>query len=294
MKTIGIFSRKFSAKHRNAMQNILTSIDNLGGKVLIFKPLYNNIAKDFNIPGFAGTFDNHEELKSKAQMLISLGGDGSLLEAVSYVRDSGIPILGVNIGRLGFLSSVDVSEIKTAIESIFLKNYSVSKRTLLKLKSVSDHALPIDPFAFNDITISKKDTNSMIIVHTFINNTHLNTYWADGLITATPTGSTAYSLSCNGPIITPECNNFIITPIAPHNLSVRPLVIPDNALLKFVVEGRSKSFHLTLDSRTFSFKTGSEIEIMKENYSINLIQLPGDDFFQVIREKLHWGSDIRN
>ncbi len=294
MKTIGIFARKFSPMHRNSLQGILEGIEEAGGKVLIYKTLYEHIKNDFKIPNLLGVFDNNKELRSKANFLISLGGDGTLLDAVTYVRNSGIPILGINIGRLGFLSNVDVINIRSAICSVFEGNFSISKRTLLKIVSISDADLPEKSFALNDITVSKKESNSMIVVHTTVNKTHLNSYWADGLIIATPTGSTAYSLSCSGPIITPDSRSFVITPIAPHNLSVRPVVIPDDSIIELHVEGRQKYFHLTLDSRTISVKTNSIIQICKETFEINLITLSGDDFFQIIRDKLHWGSDKRN
>ncbi len=294
MKTIGIYARKFGHQHKKSVQRILSSIENAGGKVLIFKSLYHLLEKDFDIPHYSGTFDSHEQLCSNADFLISLGGDGTLLDAVTYVKNSRIPILGINIGRMGFLSNIDVQDINVAVKALFDGEYCVTDRTLLRLKSISDSQPPETPFAINDITISKKETNSMIVIHTFVNDVPLNSYWADGLITATPTGSTAYSLSCAGPILTPDSANFILTPIAPHNLSVRPLVIPDNSQIKFVVEGRSKSFHLTLDSRTISVKTGSEIIIEKESFSVQLVGLPGDNFFQIIRDKLHWGSDKRN
>lgn len=294
MKTIGIFARKFSSQHRNSMQSILSSIEHAGGNVLIYKNLHHNISRDFTIRNFAGTFDSHEQLTGKADFLISLGGDGTLLEAVNFVRSSDIPILGINIGRLGFLSSIDVLDIQTAINALFENHFFTSERTLLRLSSVSDFELPDIPFAINDMTISKKDTNSMIVIHATVNDIVLNSYWADGLIISTPTGSTAYSLSCAGPILTPDSQNFIITPIAPHNLSVRPIVIPDNSVIKCTVDGRSRSFHLTLDSKTLTLKTGTEIVIEKEKFTVKLIHLPGDDFFQIIRDKLHWGSDIRN
>lgn len=294
MKTIGIYARKFSQQHRQSLQSILSSIEHAGGRVLLFKNLHQSLAKDIEIPHFSGTFDSHKQLKGKADFLISLGGDGTLLDAVTYVQNSRIPILGINIGRMGFLSNIDVIDIKTAISALFNNSYSTSERTLLRLRSISDIQLPETPFAFNDITISKKETNSMIVIHTYVNDIQLNTYWADGLITSTPTGSTAYSLSCAGPILTPDSQNFILTPIAPHNLSVRPMVIPDSSIIKFIVEGRSKSFHLTLDSRTLSVKIGSEIIIEKEAFKLQLVSLPGDNFFQIIRDKLHWGSDKRN
>jgi len=226
--------------------------------------------------------------------LISIGGDGTLLDSVTYVRDSNIPILGINIGRLGFLSNIDINNIKLGINAIFTNNFCLSKRSLLELKSISNTKVPDINFAINDITISKKDSNSMIVIHTLVNNLHLNTYWADGLIVSTPTGSTAYSLSCSGPITTPDCENFIITPIAPHNLSVRPVIIPDNAEIKLIVESRNKFFNLTLDSRTISIKANTEIIIKKANFNINLATLHDNCFFQIIRDKLHWGDDKRN
>jgi NAD+ kinase len=294
MKTIAIFARKFGSQHRNSLQSILSSIEKAGGKVLIYKQLHNHISRDFAIRNFAGTFENHEELKESADFLISLGGDGTLLEAVTYVRNSNIPILGVNIGRLGFLSNIDVLDIQTAINALFENHFVSTERTLLRLRSISEMALPEPPFAINDITISKKDTNSMIVIHVTVNDIVLNSYWADGLIISTPTGSTAYSLSCAGPILTPDSQNFVLTPIAPHNLSVRPVVLPENSIIKCIVDGRSRSFHLTLDSKTISIKTGSEIIVEKEQFTVKLINLPGDHFFQIIRDKLHWGSDIRN
>jgi len=294
MHTIAIFARKFSPEHRLSLQTIFELIELEGGKVLIYENLYKNIAKHFKITNLAGTFSTPEELNSNANFIISLGGDGTLLECVSYVKNSGIPVLGINMGRLGFLSSVDVSEIQSAINAIFNKKFSVSQRTLLRIKSISGIQTPEPSFAMNDITVSKRDTNSMIVIHAWINDIHVNSYWADGLIVATPTGSTAYSLSCSGPILTPDSRNFILNPIAPHNLSVRPIVFPDNSKIKLEINGRSKYFHLTLDSRTISVKTGSTIEIEKESFQISIVSLPRDNFFQVIRDKLQWGSDKRN
>ncbi len=294
MQTIAIFSRKFSPEHRQYLQKIISHIDQEGGKVLLYKELHKNIEKVFRIPNLAGTFSSTEDLKKCTDMIISLGGDGTLLECVTYVKDSEIPVLGINIGRLGFLSSVGVSDIQPAITAVFNNNFTISKRTLLKVTSISGHSIPEPSFAMNDITVSKRDSNSMIVVHAQINDIRLNSYWADGLIVTTPTGSTAYSLSCSGPILTPDSQNFIINPIAPHNLSVRPIVFPDHSIIKLEIDGRSSYFHLTLDSRTMSIKTGSIIEIEKESFQVHLVTLPGDSFFHIIRDKLQWGSDKRN
>lgn len=294
MITIGIYSRKFSSQHRNALQLIFSEIESAGGSVILNTKFYDSVKKDYKISNFKGTFDTHDELRQSAGFLISLGGDGTLLESVTLVKNSGIPIMGINIGRLGFLSSIDVTDIRTAIQALFSGNYSISNRTLLQLSSLSNSELPPVNFAVNDITISKKNSNTMIVIHTWINDIHLNSYWADGLIIATPTGSTAYSLSCSGPIITPDSQNIVITPIAPHNLSVRPVIIPDNSKIKIKVEGRDKFCNLTLDSRTIAIPSGTELSIKKEEFDIQIITLPCDSFFQVIRDKLMWGSDKRN
>jgi len=294
MKTIGIYSRKFSNQLKGSLQHILKCIEDAGGKALIYKNLLTNMPENIKISNIRGSFETYEELKKEADFLISLGGDGTLLDALTLVRDSNIPVLGINFGRLGFLSSIDVSEIQTAIRALFENNFFLSARTLLSLRYVSDIELPPTPFAVNDITVSKKEANSMINIHAFVNGIHLNSYWADGLITATPTGSTAYSMSCAGPILTPDSRNFILTPIAPHNLSIRPMIIPDDSEIKFAVESRNRSFHLTLDSRTISLKSGSEIIIGKEEFKVKLVILTGDNFFQIIRDKLHWGTDKRN
>lgn len=294
MITIGIYSRKFSSQHRNALQLIFSEIESAGGSVILNAKFYESVKKDYKISNFKGTFDTHDELRRSASFLISLGGDGTLLESVTLVKNSGIPIMGINIGRLGFLSSIDVTDIRTAIQALFSGNYSISNRTLLQLSGLSNSELPSVNFAVNDITISKKNSNTMIVIHTWINDIHLNSYWADGLIIATPTGSTAYSLSCSGPIITPDSQNIVITPIAPHNLSVRPVIIPDNSKIKIKVEGRDKFCNLTLDSRTIAIPSGTELHIKKEEFDIQIVTLPSDSFFQVIRDKLMWGSDKRN
>ena len=294
MKTIGIYSRKINLNHRKAYQSIISEIEGNEGKVIVYEPLLEKIKKNLKISNKIDIFKDYNELKKKVKLLISIGGDGTLLDSVTYVRDSNIPILGINIGRLGFLSNIDINNIKLGINAIFTNNFCLSKRSLLELKSISNTKVPDINFAINDITISKKDSNSMIVIHTLVNNLHLNTYWADGLIVSTPTGSTAYSLSCSGPITTPDCENFIITPIAPHNLSVRPVIIPDNAEIKLIVESRNKFFNLTLDSRTISIKANTEIIIKKANFNINLATLHDNCFFQIIRDKLHWGDDKRN
>jgi NAD+ kinase len=226
-------------------------------------------------------------------MLISIGGDGTMLDSVRLVRDSGIPIVGINLGRMGFLSSIPRSAIIPAIDDIFNKRFQLVKRTLLCLHSPSDLFSDFG-YAINEISINKRDTSSMVVVHTWVDGHFLNSYWADGLLIATPTGSTAYSLSCNGPILTPDSSNFVITPIAPHNLSVRPVVIPDNSLIRIRVESRDNQALISLDSQTATLNANTELLIGRADFQINLVQRADETFFSTIRAKLHWGSDIRN
>ncbi len=234
-----------------------------------------------------------ELLESKPDLVITLGGDGTILQAITLLKDSGIPILGINLGRLGFLASVEKKIIKKAVRQLISQEYTIVKRSLLSLGC----NLPLFskfPFALNDFTLNKRDTSSMITIHTYINNVLLNSYWADGIIISTPTGSTGYSLSCGGPIIFPDSRNFVITPVAPHNLNVRPIVIPDDLCISLKVEGRTDSFMCTLDSRYETITSAHSIEIRKSNFDINFIQLKGQTFMKTISEKLLWGLDKRN
>jgi NAD+ kinase len=209
------------------------------------------------------------------------------------VRDSGVPIMGINIGRLGFLSSIGKDEILTAIDMVLNKKYRLDSRALLKLTRPKGLFEGIN-YALNDITINRKDSTSLIVIHVYLNDVFLNTYWADGIIVATPTGSTAYSLSSGGPILTPGSEDFVITPIAPHNLTVRPIVIPDNSQIRIIAEGREKHFLTSLDSHTATISSKIELVLEKAEFAINLVQLEGQTFYTTIREKLKWGLDIRN
>lgn len=241
------------------------------------------------------TFTSHEELDASFDMLLSIGGDGTILRAVTLVRDSGIPILGVNAGRLGFLATVPKDDIESFLQLIIEKKYSISERSLLSLECFPEnpdiHQLN---FAMNEITVSRKDTTSMITIDTSLNNEHLNSYWADGLIIATPTGSTGYSLSCGGPILTPDVRSFVITPIAPHNLNARPLVIPDDREIRLKVSGREDYYLVSLDSRITSIKNDSELVIKKTPFKINMVEITEETFFKTLRSKLLWGEDRRN
>ena len=241
------------------------------------------------------TFQNHTDLDSSFDMLLSIGGDGTILRAITLVRDSGIPVLGINAGRLGFLASVQKENITDFLQLVIDKKYRISKRSLLSLTCNPPNAA-IDNlnFAMNEITVSRKDTTSMITIETHLNEEFLNSYWADGLIIATPTGSTGYSMSCGGPILTSEVTSLVITPIAPHNLNARPLVIPDNTQIKLKVSGREDNYLVSLDSRIASVPNAAELTIEKTNFQINMVEIPNETFLKTLRNKLMWGEDKRN
>lgn len=241
------------------------------------------------------TFSSHTELDHSFDMLLSIGGDGTILRAATLVRDSGIPILGVNAGRLGFLASVQKENIADFLQSVIEKKYSISPRSLLSLQCIPENADIRDlNFAMNEISVSRKDTTSMITIETYLNDEYLSAYWADGLIIATPTGSTGYSLSCGGPILTPDVNSLVITPIAPHNLNARPLVIPDSKEIRLKVSGREEFYLVSLDSRIISVRKESVLIIKQTPFKINMVEIPEETFFKTLRNKLLWGEDKRN
>lgn len=241
------------------------------------------------------TFSSYEDLDSSYDILISIGGDGTILRAATLVRDSGIPILGINAGRLGFLASVQRDHIENFMQYVIDRNYKLSPRTLLSLEVEPEIAgVKEINFAMNEVSVSRKDTTSMITIETWLNGEYLNSYWADGLIIATPTGSTGYSLSCGGPILTPDAGSLVITPIAPHNLNARPLVIQDNTEVKLRVTGREEHYLVSLDSRIATVKNESLLTIRKTPFKINMAEIPGETFLRTLRKKLLWGEDKRN
>ncbi len=241
------------------------------------------------------TFENAAALDSSFDMMISIGGDGTILRAATLVQDSGIPILGINAGRLGFLAMVQKEDIALFLQIVLDKKYTISERTLLSLSSFPEiENMGNLNFAMNEITVSRKDTTSMITIETFLDGEYLNSYWADGLIVATPTGSTGYSMSCGGPILTPNVNGLVITPIAPHNLNARPLVIPDETEIRLRVSGREQQYLVSLDSRIASVKNEAVLTIKKTNFKINMVEIPDETFLKTLRNKLLWGEDKRN
>jgi NAD+ kinase len=241
------------------------------------------------------TFSSHLELNESFDMLISIGGDGTILRAATLVRDSGVPILGINAGRLGFLATVQKDNIAKFMQVVIDKKYTISKRTLLSLWCSNDNEEIEDiNFAMNEICVSRKDTTSMITIETYLNDEYLNSYWADGLIISTPTGSTGYSMSCGGPILTPDVKSLVITPIAPHNLNARPLVIPDETEIRLKVSGREEHYLVSLDSRIISIKNDTILNIKKTPFQINMVGIPEETFLKKLRNKLFWGEDRRN
>ncbi|MGL4385533.1 MAG: NAD kinase, partial [Flavobacterium sp.] len=241
------------------------------------------------------TFSSHSELDSSFDMLISIGGDGTMLRAVTLVRNSGVPLLGINAGRLGFLANVQKENIAAFMQLVLDKKYTLSKRTLLSLtcSPENESILELD-FALNEVTVSRKDSTSMITIETYLNGEFLNSYWADGLIIATPTGTTGYSLSCGGPILTPDVKSLVITPIAPHNLNARPLVISDETEIVLRVTGREDQYLVSLDSRITSIQNESVLTIKKTPFQINMIEIQDETFLKTLRNKLLWGEDRRN
>jgi len=293
VKKIALFGKSLEREDVIYLQQLLDKLKLLNCDLLIYEPFYRKISQSVSLQCSFSLFNTHEDLKSGAQMLFSIGGDGTLLDTITLVRHSGIPVLGVNLGRLGFLSSISKDEILQVIDEVIRGNYILEQRTLLELSSPEKLFAELN-FALNELSITKSDAHSLAVINVFVDGRFLNTYWSDGLLIATPTGSTAYSLSCFGPIVTPDSENFVITPIASHNLTVRPIIIPDKCTIRITVGGRNNRYQIGLDSRYNSMESSDELLIRKANFNINLVQLRSKDFFSTIREKLLWGKDQRN
>ncbi|MBC7567590.1 MAG: NAD kinase [Pedobacter sp.] len=290
---IAIYGREFNNSVLPYVQEVFNVLQHYDTPVFVYKKYFDFINERIKLPQNVITFETHEELRGKADVLISLGGDGTLLDTLALVRDSGVPVIGINFGRLGFLASINKDEIKLAIEAIQNKSYTLDKRTLISINS-TQRLFGDENFALNDITIHRRDNSAMMLIHAYMNDEFVNSYWADGLIIATPTGSTAYSLSCGGPIIFPSSQNFVITPIAPHNLNVRPLIIPDDVSLTFEIEARSSKFLVSCDSRTETVNRSVKITLNKAAFHVNLIRLNNESYLTTLRNKLLWGIDTRN
>lgn len=290
---IALYGKAFGSDYDELMRDVLTILHNNNVEILVYKPFWDNIQHCFDEVVEYKLFNSSDDIKDNVDMLFSFGGDGTILDSVPLIRDSGIPVLGINTGNLGFLSSVSTKETCESVKKILAGEYVIENRTMLQIEDKDDIFKGIN-FSLNEISVCRKDNGSLIVINVYIDDVFLNTYWADGLLIATPTGSTAYSMSVGGPIMTPNTNSFLLTPVAAHNLSVRPLVIPDGSVVKIKVDGRCDTFALGLDSRIFFVNKSMEIVIKKTLFSFNMVKLPGKDFFTKIRNKLLWGNDIRN
>lgn len=290
---VAIYSRVMDSEQQNDVQILFDELAQAGISVVIYRPYFENIRSLVNFPAAVEVFDSGADLDSSYDFVISLGGDGTLLDTVTLVTDKNIPVLGINFGRLGFLASIGKKELTTAVDSLLQSTYVIDQRSLIHL----DSNMPLFngmPFGLNEFAIHKTDTSPMIKVHTYLNGEFLNTYWADGVIVATPTGSTGYSLSCNGPIVFPDSGSFVITPVAPHNLNVRPIVVPDTNVISFEVEARADQIICALDSRKHIVDKTIQLAVRRESFDINLVRLNENNFLQTLREKLNWGLDTRN
>ena len=290
---VALFGKSIVPADAIYIQALIDKLSSLRTQIFFHSQFYNIISNLISFDRMPVLFSNQADITGKVDFLISIGGDGTLLDTITLVGDTGIPIIGINMGRLGFLSSIAKDEILPAIDEIIEKKYSIDQRTLLKLET-SNHLFGDFNYALNDVTVYKNTPISLLTIKTYIDDEFLNTYWADGLIVATPTGSTAYSLSCTGPILTPDSANFVITPIASHNLTVRPIVVPDNCKISLVIESRRFECFVGLDSRIEKIDNTIRLDISKENFKINLLRLSNQFFYKTIREKLKWGLDIRN
>ena len=292
---VAIFGQYYQNDTRPIISDIFLFFNKNDIELIIEESFLQILYKEQLIEKEYKTFKSHACLDNSIDILISIGGDGTILRAATYVRDTGIPILGINAGRLGFLAKVQKENIADFLQLIVDKNYSISERSLVSVESshATDELSSIN-FAMNEITVSRKDTTSMITVETHLNNEYLTSYWADGLIVATPTGSTGYSLSCGGPVLTPEVKSFVITPIAPHNLNARPLVIPDDTEITLKVSGREENYLISLDSRIATLPNMAVLKIKKTPFTIKMVEIPNESFIKTLRNKLLWGEDKRN
>lgn len=293
MMQAAVYSRVYDPEQQAEWQLLFDEMERHQIRPVIFREFYDQLSGSVRLPEGAGQFATAHELGDPIEFMISFGGDGTLLDTLSLIREKRISIVGINAGRLGFLASIGREEIPTAIRAIAQRSYVEDRRTLIHL----DGSQPLFgdvPYALNEFAIHKKDQGSMIKIHTYLNGEFLNTYWADGLIVATPTGSTGYSLSCQGPIVFPDSRSFVITPIAPHNLNVRPIVVPDTNVISFEIESRSEQVICSLDARREVVNKSVQLAIRRESFDIGLVRLNEGNFLQTLRNKLTWGLDKRN
>ena len=293
MRNIAIYGKSISDFNLKFLNNLIKClIIELNANIYIYHKLKNHksILDHFDIK----FFNSQDVISGKIDLLISFGGDGTLLDTVTMIKNSNIPVLGINAGRLGFLANINQDDILLAVKALKNRDYNLDERSLLHVENQIILSENNSNFALNEITVHKKDSSSMLKIEAFLDDEFLNTYWADGLIIATPTGSTAYSLSCGGPIIIPGSNNFVITPISPHNLNLRPMVVGDNVSIKLKAASRESFFLVSMDSRSVTLENNEEILIKKADFKLQLIELPDHNFLKTVRNKLFWGKDSRN
>ncbi|MCP4124288.1 MAG: NAD kinase [Bacteroidetes bacterium] len=289
---IALYSRHLKDAHTVLLQEFFDLLKGEDVEVCVFKPYMDELNEVLQL-GLNNSFENYHSLPDDIDFMISIGGDGTLLDTVRIVRNRQIPVAGINAGRLGFLADIDRQEIKELIISLQNNTFSIERRTLIHVDTNKPVFGEVN-FGLNEFAIHKTDSSSMITILVYLNGEYLNSYWADGLIVATPTGSTAYSLSCGGPIVFPTTESFVLTPVAPHNLNARPMVIPDNTVLSFEIRSRSEHYLCTLDSRHKKIDKTFQIAVRKEDFAFNLIRMPESHYLKTLREKIKWGEDLRN
>src|SRR5882762_4055080 len=290
---VAIYSRVVDYEQQSGVQRLFDELIRQQLQPVIHQPFLEKIGSTFMLPSNVASFLESDDLDDSIEFLISLGGDGTLLDTVSLVRDKNIPVLGINFGRLGFLASIGKEELTTAVTSLVNRTFVVDKRSLIHLDANKPLFGEV-PYGLNEFAIHKTDTSPMIKIHTYLNGEFLNTYWADGLIVSNPTGSTGYSLSCGGPVVFPDSASFVITPVAPHNLNVRSIIVPDDNIISFEVESRSENIICALDSRRELVGRNVQLAVRKESFPVNLVRLSENNFLQTLRGKLSWGLDTRN
>lgn len=291
---IAIFGLSIDPSYSSDLARLFAILKDRRLNIYIYKPFLDFVKSNCNIqPDIVGVYTTGVELPDSVNFLVSIGGDGTFLKSILTLKRKTIPVIGINLGRLGFLSAISRQEMTEAIESIINQEYEIEERSVLQLNGVVDLFGDFN-YALNEITVTKSDSSSMINIHTYLNDEYLNSYWADGLIISTPTGSTAYSLSVGGPILSPDSESIVITPIAPHNLTMRPIVVPDNNRLTLKIEGRGQQFLTSLDTRSVSVDFPGEIHISKADFRVKTLRLDGHGFFSTLRSKLMWGTDRRN
>ena len=289
-----VFGKNFKEDFKTSLSQFFDILKEHHTELMIYEPYYQFIQKNCtHIPAVSSTFSKPFSDENLPDIVFSIGGDGTFLDVASFVRDKEIPIVGINSGRLGFLANISKEEIPIALKAVFENKFNIEERTLLQVDTKENYFKDFN-YALNEVTVLKRDSGSMITIKVFVNGEYLNTYWADGLILATPTGSTAYSLSLGGPIVVPGSSNFIITPIAPHNLTVRPIVLPDNFDITIKVTGRTETYLLSVDSQSVVVGKDTEITVKAANFKIKTVRIEGNTFFNNIRDKLMWGFDKRN